>query len=172
MAAFVQGYRIGEIVDTDLRLEYKTLEVMRSQMPLFAIDGSAEFILESTYLHAGGTFALAFEEGLWTLPSVALKNKNQEYIQSWQVDLTYSKSGSLQSVSYGAPVYAKEQPKTVRVDYKWIVEKAPHVGAALHVMFIVVLAAAMYFINESSSLTSADTTSSSSTGWGVKEHHK
>ena len=171
----VHSYRRGQVVDTDIRLDARVSDALRSQMPLFGLDASAQFSFDSIDAvespSTTTTFAMTFEDGLWTTPSVALQNRNHEYLQSFQVDFLYSKAGSLESVSTSqTPVYAKDKPKFFRVDYKWTVEDAPHVVAAMNLMMIVVFAACIYFLFEAFSM-SPDGGSGTGGGWTMGKEH-
>ena len=139
-------------------------------MPLFGLDASAQFPFA---VDESQTFAMTFEDGLWTTPSVALKNHNHEYLQSFQVDFLYSKTGSLESVTSHLPVYSTDKPKFFRIDYKWTVEDAPHITAAMNLMCIVVFAACIYFVLEAFSMLPEGGSGSSTGGWTmVKEHDR
>jgi hypothetical protein len=170
----VEAYRTGEVIDTDIRLDLDVSDALRSQMPLFGIDGTAQFTF-AAIADKSQTFAMTFEDGLWTIPSVPLQNKNQEYLQSLQVDFLYSRTGSLESVSNQAPVYSKTRPKQFRVEYKWTVEHAPHVTAAMNLMMMAVFAACLYFLVESFGLLAVDDGSigngSVSSGWPLSKQH-
>jgi hypothetical protein len=167
----VHSYRVGEAIDTDIRLDYDVSDALRSQMPLFGIDSAALFSMPSM-LNQSATFALTFEDGLWTTGAMPLVNKNKEYLQSWQVDLMFSRYGSLQSVSYQAPIYTTDEPKFFQVDYKFHLEEAAHVTAALTVMCMAVFAMSVYFVLEACGMTPEGYNGDDrSSGWEGKQHN-
>jgi hypothetical protein len=171
---FAKAYRLGEAINTDYRLDQEISDVLQSQMPLFGMDSSAQFPFGSMQKKSQ-TFAMTFEDGLWTIPSVPLQNRDREYLQSLQVDLLYSKAGWLQSVSNQVPVYSKEQPKYFRVDYKWTAEDAPHLTASINFLVLVVFAACIFFLMEACGITADDVAShdddSVASGWTVVKQH-
>ncbi|GKY92682.1 hypothetical protein MPSEU_000238300 [Mayamaea pseudoterrestris] len=166
MAVHVHAYRVGEAIDTDIRLDADISDALRSQRPLFGMTSSAQFLFSST-AEKSETFAMTFEDGLWTIPRTPLRNNNQEYLQSLQVDFIYSRAGSVQSVSNQYPVYNKDQPTYFSIDYKWTVEDAPHVQASMMLMVIVVFVACILFLLDAFGMKADDVSGRGSANFGV-----
>jgi hypothetical protein len=148
------AYRIGDAIDTDVRLDATTTDALRSQMPTFGVNGRVRF----DSIGESKTFALMFEDGLYAVPTIPLINGAGEFLSSWEVLFTYDSSqGSIDTVSYGQPMYAADSDETeFIIEYKWVQEQALRVTAGQNAMFIIVLVASLYFLWISYSSDSID----------------
>jgi hypothetical protein len=162
--SIVQAYRLGGVVDTDIRLDRSLNEprdTLRKQMPQFGISSKAYFQIPSD----STSFSLAFEDGLRTLPFIPLKNPANHELPLEKVDVTfiYTSSAGLEGSIHAIlsdPVYSsnKDQiPPNIEnssfwVEYHWMEEPHYDVQAGLIAMLFLGFAYAVYFVLESCDL--------------------
>lgn len=142
-----RAYRVGDAIDVDVLVGSEKHDVLRSQTPLFAMDSSCEFLVQS------GSFSMTFEDGLWGLPSIPMLAR-QGVITSWVITFVYSKSGDgeIHTVTYDAPVYATRiqndgERQTFTVSYRWIKEPELNTNAGQTAMVLIVVLASVYMIS-------------------------
>jgi hypothetical protein len=144
LSTSVQAYRVGDALETDIRLGSSTADALRSQTPIFGLDTSARFQFDED---SSKTFSLNFEDGLWGLPAVALQNP-QGKLQSWQVTFVYSRSGdgTIHTVLSGQPEYHADRTQDAfQVNYRWVQEEAVRVKDGQNIMYAVVLVGCLIF---------------------------
>jgi len=109
-------------------------------------------------------FALQFEDGLWTISTVPLFRKGDEWLEKVEIQFVYSKSGigAIHAV-FSKPIYSQEKHTTFRVDYQWIEEEAVSLSAGIAVMFVMVLVASILFLMLSCGVMDVPSESSGST---------
>jgi hypothetical protein len=152
------AYRMGDAVDTDIRLVSGTSDALRSQMPQFGISSKANFRFEDHQ----DSFSLQFEDGLRGLPWVSLVKFKGQALQKLIVTFVYSKSGggTIHTV-LSEPVYHEtaarpQQAGSFQVQYVWVEEANVHLHAGQAVMFLAVFLASLYFICFSCGLVQGD----------------
>jgi hypothetical protein len=152
------AYRMGDAVDTDIRLASGTSDALRSQMPQFGVNSKANFRFEDQQ----DSFSLQFEDGLRGLPWVSLVKFKGQALEKLIVTFVYSKSGggTIHTV-LSEPVYQEtsarpQQAGSFQVQYVWVEEANVHLHAGQAVMFLAVLLASLYFICYSCGLVEGD----------------
>jgi hypothetical protein len=139
------AYRVGEAVDTDIRMGSILTDALRSQMPMFGIPSTARFQFEETI----PSFSLQFEDGLRGIPTVPLVNSKQQALGRLQVTFVYSKSGAgaihtvISQAEYGSNLDSSE---SFLVDYQWIEEEQVQLTAGKGVMFLAVFVVSIVFL--------------------------
>jgi hypothetical protein len=172
VAAFLLGstcaYRVGDAVDTDIRLASGTSDALRSQMPQFGMSSRAEFRFEDQE-----SFSLQFEDGLRGLPWISLVKFKGQALEKLVVTFVYSKSGggAIHSV-FSEPVYQETTARPLQtgsfsVNYVWIEEAKVHLHAGQAVMFFAVFLASIYFICFSCGLVDGDSLPNSGRNGGA-----
>jgi hypothetical protein len=170
----VSAYRVGDAVDTDIRLASGTQDALRSQMPQFGVSSKANFRFEDQ-----DSFSLQFEDGLRGLPWVSLVKYKGQALEKLVVTFVYSKSGggTIHTV-LSEPVYQEttarpQQAGSFQVQYVWVEEANVHLHAGQAVMFLAVFLASLYFICYSCGLVEADgprnNGGSSNDSWNVPQ---
>lgn len=154
----VDAYRMGDAVDTDIRLASGTQDALRSQMPQFGVSSKANFRFEDQQ----DSFSLQFEDGLRGLPWVSLVKFKGQALEKLVVTFVYSKSGggTIHTV-LSEPVYQEtaarpQQAGSFQVQYVWVEEANVHLHAGQAVMFLFVFLASLYFICYSCGLVDGD----------------
>jgi hypothetical protein len=118
------AYRVGDAIDTDIRLASGTSDALRVQMPQFGVSSKANFRFEDQ-----DSFSLQFEDGLRGLPWVSLvKGYKGQALEKLVVTFVYSKSGggAIHTV-LSEPVYREtaarpQQAGSFQVEYNWVEE--------------------------------------------------
>jgi hypothetical protein len=153
------AYRMGDAVDTDIRLTSGTSDALRSQMPQFGVNSKANFRFED---QQADSFSLQFEDGLRGLPWVSLVKFKGQALEKLIVTFVYSKSGggTIHTV-LSEPVYQEmaarpQQAGSFQVQYVWVEEANVHLHAGQAVMFLAVFLASLYFICYSCGLVEGD----------------
>ena len=167
-----QAYRVGDAVDTFIhRLDAHstTSEALRAQMPTFGRDTSVRFSYRTDPQADAETplsksFALEFEDGLWLLPAVPLRQRGTNApISSWPVTFVYSRSGItdgyIHTVRAGEPEYdpvaaVDEASATFRVEYKWLQEEPVQWVAGQAVMYCLVFLTSLVILLSVCSMSS------------------
>ena len=144
------GYRVGDDVDTELSIDgLPPSDVLRSQMPYFGVDSTANFQIKPISYIFDRRMALSFLDGLWGLPTTYLTNSRGEGLVSILVTFVYSKSGSgvIHSVS-SVPTYSSDgnDSYVVRVDYKWVEEEDIYMNAGQAIMFMVTFLVGVFIL--------------------------
>jgi len=160
----VDAYRIGDVVNTDIFLDSIQSDALRHQMPLFAVNSQTDIrVDEQQQRTTPSSFRLQFEDGLWTLPTAYLQQKNEQNLEKIQVQFVYSNSGvgALHAVHsqaiYGTTGFSSStSPQSFAVEYEWIAEPAVHLTSGFTVMFLAVLLSSLYFLLASCSSTGGD----------------
>lgn len=159
------AYRMGDVVDTDIRLASGTSDALRSQMPQFGVSSKANFRFED---QQDDSFSLQFEDGLRGLPWVPLVNnrfKGQAGggLEKLIVTFVYSKSGGgtihtvlSEAVYQETAARRPQQAGSFQVQYVWVEEANVHLHAGQAVMFLAVFLASLYFICYSCGLVEGD----------------
>ena len=142
----VHAYRVGDVVDTDVVVDGVVADALRNQRPRFGIDSKTvePFVIESMKR----SFSLQFEGGLWTLPTVAIKEKEQA-LEKIQVQFIYTRSGvgAIHALHSNA-VYGPSS-SAFTVEYQWVADEAVSLRNGFVVMFLAVLVASILFIASS-----------------------
>lgn len=149
-------YRMGESVDTKISFDGgPPKDILRAQMPRFARPTRASIEMPSS----AQSFSLAFDEGLWGLPALAIRNHRKEQLITILITFVYSKSGAIHSVQ-SEPLYrsndaaaaattknADSNPApVVRIRFKWAEENAVSVVAGQAIMYMIVFLAAVFYL--------------------------
>jgi hypothetical protein len=119
------AYRVGDAIDTDIRLASGTSDALRVQMPQFGVSSKANF----RFPDLQDSFSLQFEDGLRGLPWVSLvKGYKGQALEKLVVTFVYSKSGggAIHTV-LSEPVYREaaarpQQGGSFQVEYNWVEE--------------------------------------------------
>jgi hypothetical protein len=144
----LEAYRVGDSVDTEFFTDIATTpsDVLRYQMPLFGIRTRPKFQLTI----AAKQVTFTFEDGLWALAAVPLKDRQGEPLQTLIVTLVYA-GEHIKSITgkptYRMPDQQNERPEGVfKVRYVWVEEEDVHLEAGQAVMYLVVFLAAVFYL--------------------------
>ena len=132
-APYSEAYRLGQVVDTFLRTDERTHDVMRNQMPTFGASSSAYFAERPQQ------FSMSFEEGMRPLNWVNTKTGDGRMLESLDITFVFSRSGDgvIHAISC-KPMYTRtEQPEGFTVRYLWVEEEEVDPQAGMAMMFLV-----------------------------------
>lgn len=137
-----EAYRRGEPIDTDLRLNNLISEAHSHQQPRFGVNSHTKLQDVSKY----DFVSLSFEDGLWGLPTFAVRQSAQRHLYRIVVTFIYTRN-SLESIQ-GEAVYRNPQEHEndrVQVEYHWIREQELSMQAGGFVVMLVVLLTSIFF---------------------------
>jgi hypothetical protein len=161
-----RAYHAGDVVDTDLWLDSARSDVLRSQMPMFALRYVAQVSFDTP--PTAKTFSLQFEDGLWALPVTVLtkpggRNMPWQFLERIRVQFIYSKSGTgaIHAVVVKDTIYSPEHRTSFIVEYQWVEQEKVYLSAGQAVMSLAVFVACIYFLLISCAIIGDDDTATS-----------
>jgi hypothetical protein len=159
----VSAYHIGDAVDTDVSMDGKLWDALRSQMPRFGVKTKVHFDMgspdndsDTTNSHENDevkyhrSFALLFEDGLRSIETWPYQNWKKQYLDRIVIKFIYSKSGTgmIHSVSSSAVYKSTSSSPThkFRVEYEWQEEEAVRLTVGSTLMLLAVFLASIVFL--------------------------
>lgn len=155
----VNGYRIGDAVDTVLVIDGKhRSNPFRHQMPIFGanwipyvrFEKSSRVGSRNEGVDEASTISLQFEDGFWAIPTVSLtKNhgeQNPTFLDHLTIQFVYSKSGTIHAILTKDAKYSTDHNSFFHVTYEWIEEEAVSPNMGLAIMFLMVFFFSAYSI--------------------------
>jgi hypothetical protein len=137
----ITAYRLGDAIETSLRIEKRSDDVLRSQMPLFGRKSSAVFSIDED-VHR---LSFIFEDSLRPLPWVDRMSQKGEVLQELQITFVYNRSGEgvIYAITQEASYSANKDRDSFIVKYDWLEEAQVDIQAAILVMFLLAFLASI-----------------------------